>query len=46
METFKAICGHGSISQIRTWKLTMAMLEPEPELRLDVETVKAKLAEL
>jgi serine/threonine protein kinase len=46
METFERICGHGSVSQLRAYWLTKAMLEIEPELRLDIETVKTELADI
>jgi serine/threonine protein kinase len=46
METFKLLCGHGSVSQLRVHWLTTAMLEIEPELRFDIETVRTELADL
>ena len=46
MKSLETICGHGSVSQIRAWRLITAMLEQEPGLRLDIETAKTKLAEL
>jgi serine/threonine protein kinase len=46
MGTFKLLCGHGSVSQLRVHRLTTAMLEIEPELRLDIETVRTQLADL
>jgi serine/threonine protein kinase len=46
MATFDKLCGHGSVSQRRAHWLTTAMLEIDPELRFDMETVRANLADL
>lgn len=46
MGTFKLLCGNGSVSQLRVHRLITAMLEIEPELRLDIEAVRTQLADL
>jgi len=46
MESFQMLCGHGSVSQLRVYRLTTAMLEIEPELRFNIKTVKMELADL
>lgn len=46
METFKVLCGHGSVSQRHTHWLIAAMLETKPEIRFDIETVRMHLNDL
>lgn len=46
MATFDKLCGHGSVSQRRAHWLITSMLQIDPELRFDMETVKANLADL
>ncbi|KAL2062834.1 hypothetical protein VTL71DRAFT_5906 [Oculimacula yallundae] len=46
MGTFKLLCGHGSMSQLRVYRLIAAMLEIKPELRLDIEMVSSLLADV
>lgn len=46
LRTFEILCGDGSVSQRRAHWLTTAMLCLEPELRLDIKTVKSELADI
>ena len=45
METLKVLCGHGSVSQLRLHRLIVAMLAIEPELRLEIDSVRARLTD-
>jgi serine/threonine protein kinase len=46
METLESLCGHGTESQLCVYRLTVGMLELEPEQRYEIKTVKMILAKL
>lgn len=46
MEIFKALCPSRNKTQLRAHWLTAGMLEKEPQLRFDIETVRNELADL
>jgi serine/threonine protein kinase len=46
MKTLRVLCGHGSPSQQRAHWLVTAMMEIDPNLRFDMETVKIELDDL